>query len=102
MFSIKLRQRLPKSFCQLRVKNSRLFLSYFLKRDDWPKTYTGPRLPTLPYINNSVTNAVIVKSIYPIEKIYRSTRSKYCPSPISKANIDESLQSYTPGVSIVL
>ena len=49
IFSIKLGQRLPKSFSQLHVKNSRFFLSYFLKKDDWPKAYAGPRLPTLPY-----------------------------------------------------
>ena len=48
IFSIKLGQRLPKSFSQLHVKNSRFFLSYFLKKDDWPKAYAGPRLPTLP------------------------------------------------------
>ena len=29
---------------------SRFFFSYFLKKDDWPKAYAGPRLPTLPYI----------------------------------------------------
>ena len=47
IFFIKLGQRLPKSFFQLRVKNSRFFLSYFLKKDDWPKAYACPRLPTL-------------------------------------------------------
>ena len=46
---IKLGQRLPKSFSQLHVKNSRFYLSYFMKKDDWPKAYAGPRLPTLPY-----------------------------------------------------
>ena len=45
IFSIKLGQRLPKSFSQIRVKNSRF---YFLKKDDWPKAYAGPRLPTPP------------------------------------------------------
>ena len=49
IFSIKLGQRLPKSFFQLLVKNSRFFISYFLKKDDWPKAYAGPKLPTLPY-----------------------------------------------------
>ena len=44
------RQRLPKSFSQLYVKNSRFFLSYFLVKDDWHKAYAGPRLPTLPYL----------------------------------------------------
>ena len=48
-FSIKLGQKLPKSFSQLHVKNSRFFLSYFLKKDDWPKAYAGRRLPTLLY-----------------------------------------------------
>ena len=50
IFSIKLGQRLPKSFSQLHVKNSRFFLLYFLKKDDWLKAYAGPRVPTLPYI----------------------------------------------------
>ena len=49
IFPIKLGQRLPKSFSELHVKNSRLFLSYFLEKNDWPKAYTGPRQPTLPY-----------------------------------------------------
>ena len=49
IFSIKLGQRLSKSFSQLDVKNSRFFLSRFLKKDDWPKAYAGPRLPTIPY-----------------------------------------------------
>ena len=48
IFSIKLGQRLSKSFSQLHVKNARFFLSYFLQKDDWLKTYAGPRLPTLP------------------------------------------------------
>ena len=47
--SIKLEQRLSKSISQLRVKNSRFFLSYFLKKDNWPKVYAGPRLPILSY-----------------------------------------------------
>ena len=46
--SIKLEQRLPKSYFELHVKNSRFFPSYFLKKDDWLKSYAGPRLPTLP------------------------------------------------------
>ena len=49
IFSIKLGQRLPKSFSQLHVKNSRFFLSYFLQKDDWTKAYASPRLPTLLY-----------------------------------------------------
>ena len=52
IFSIKLGQRLPKSFSQLHVKNSRFFHLYFLKKDDWPKAYAGPSLPTLPYTLN--------------------------------------------------
>ena len=48
IFSIKLGQRLPKSFFQLHVKNS-FFFSYFVKKDNWPKAYADPRLPTLPY-----------------------------------------------------
>ena len=43
------RQRLSKSFSQLHVKSSRLFPSNFWNKDDWPKEYAGPRLPTLPY-----------------------------------------------------
>ena len=56
IFSIKLEQRLPKSFSQLHVKNSRFFFSYFLKKDDWPKAYAGSRLPTLPCINYFLTS----------------------------------------------
>ena len=48
IFFIKLGQRLPKTFSELHVKNSRFFVSYFLKKDDWPKAYAGPRLPTFP------------------------------------------------------
>ena len=48
IFSIKLEQRLPKSFSQLQVKNSKFFFSYFLKENDRPKAYAGPRLPTPP------------------------------------------------------
>ena len=29
-------------------KKFKIFLPYFLKKDDWPKAYTSPRLPTLP------------------------------------------------------
>ena len=50
IFSIKLGQRLPKSFSQFHGKNLRCFLSYFLKKDDWTKAYAGPRLLTLPYL----------------------------------------------------
>ena len=49
IFSIKLGQRLLKSLSQLHVRNSRFFLSYCLKKDDWPEAYAGARLPTLPY-----------------------------------------------------
>ena len=49
IFSIKLGQRLMKSFYQLHVRKSRFFLSYFLKKDDCPKAYAGPRLLTHPY-----------------------------------------------------
>ena len=42
IFSIKLGQRLPKSFSQLHVKNPRFFRSYFLKKDDWPKAADSP------------------------------------------------------------
>ena len=35
---------LIKIFFQLHVKNSRFFLSYFLKKDDWSEAYAGPRL----------------------------------------------------------
>ena len=52
IFSVKLGQRLPKSFSQLHVKNSRYSPAYFLKKDDWPKAYAGPRLPTLPFKKN--------------------------------------------------
>ena len=48
-FFIKLGQRLSKSFSQLHVKNSRFFLSYFSKKDDWPKAYASPKLPILSY-----------------------------------------------------
>ena len=30
------------NFSQLNVKNSRCFLSYFLKKDDWPKAVDSP------------------------------------------------------------
>ena len=42
IFSIKLEQRLAKSFFQLHVKSSRFFLSYLKKK------MIGPRLPILP------------------------------------------------------
>ena len=32
-------------------RNSRFFLSYFLKKEDLPKVYAGSRLPVLPYIH---------------------------------------------------
>ena len=44
IFAIKLEQRLPKSFSELHVKNSRFFLSYFLKKDDWTKAGDSPLL----------------------------------------------------------
>ena len=54
IFSIKLGQTLPKSFSQLHVKKSRLFLLYILKKEDWPKVYAGPRLPALTYSADSL------------------------------------------------
>ena len=43
IFSIKLGQRLPKSIFQLHVKNSRFFLSCFMKKkNDWPKAAEPP------------------------------------------------------------
>ena len=63
-FSIKLGQRLPKSFSQVHVKNSRFFLSYFLKKDDWPKAYAGPMLPTLPYFWVIFLSSVFAQSHY--------------------------------------
>ena len=45
IFPIKLGQRLPKSFFLRHIKNSRVFLSYFLKTDEWPKACAGPKLP---------------------------------------------------------
>ena len=59
LFPNKLGQRLPKSFSQLDVKNSRFFLSYFLKKDDWPKAYAGPRLLTLPYSRRNYESNII-------------------------------------------
>ena len=48
IFSIKLGQRLPKSFSQLHVKYSRFFLSYFLKKDRRHTPAQGCRLsPTV-------------------------------------------------------
>ena len=44
VFSIKLGQRLRKSFSQLHVKNSRFFLPYFSKKDDGPKAYADSPL----------------------------------------------------------
>ena len=55
---IEIGQTLPKSFSQLNVKNSSFFLSYFFKKDDWPKVYAGPMLPTLPYISHFVSITV--------------------------------------------
>ena len=55
IFSIKLDRRLLKSFSELHVKNSRFFLSYFLKKDDCPKAYAGPRLPAISYALFSIT-----------------------------------------------
>ena len=48
IFSIKLGRRLPKSFSQLPVKNSRFFLSYFSEKNYWPKAYAGSRLRLSP------------------------------------------------------
>ena len=72
IFSIKLGQRLPKSFFQLHLKNSRYFLSYFLKKDDWPEAYAGPRLLTLPY---SSTN------------LFQTKKSYYSTNPINSIDI---------------
>ena len=58
IFSLELWQRLLKSFFQLHVKNSKFFLSYFFEKDDWPKAYAGPRLPTLPYSSGHRTLSV--------------------------------------------
>ena len=44
ILSIKLGQRLLKSFSQLHVKNSRLLFSYFLKKYGWPKAADSPLL----------------------------------------------------------
>ena len=52
IFSIKLGQRLPKSFSQLHVKNSRFFLSYFLKKKTLgpkPTPAQGCRSPLLKF-----------------------------------------------------
>ena len=68
--SIKLGQRLPKSFSQLHEKNSRFFLPYFLKKYDWHKAYADPRLPTLPYWNYFT----------PIDCSKNLCRTKYSPS----------------------
>ena len=43
-------ERLPELFSELHVKHSKFFLSYFWKKDDWPKAYAGPNLPTLPIL----------------------------------------------------
>ena len=48
IFSIKLQ-----TFLKLSIELE-IFLSYFLKKDDWPKAYAGPRLPTLPYQTRSL------------------------------------------------
>ena len=61
-------------FCPLKlhVKNSRFFLSYFLKKDEWPKAYAGPTLLTLlrirliikSYTDIYLTLLMIVKLIF--------------------------------------
>ena len=63
IFSIKLGQRLPKLFSQLDIKNSKFFLSYFLKKDDWPKAYARPRVPTLPYNSGFFRSTAIASNI---------------------------------------
>ena len=68
IFSIKLAQRLPEWFFQLHVKSSRFFLSYFLKNDDWPKAYAGPR-PALPYTD-------MRKNCFNQKKLYFTTRKR--------------------------
>ena len=47
IFSIKLGQKLPQSFSQLHVKNSRFFRSYVLKKNNWPKAADFPLLKIL-------------------------------------------------------
>ena len=79
IFSIKLKQRLPKSFSQLHVKNSRFFLSFFLKKDDWPKAYADPRLPTLPYDQLQQVN----KTAYTLLK-------KFCFKNLNNMNLKNS------------
>ena len=68
IFSIKLEQRLSKLFSQLNVKNSRFFLSYYLKKDDWPKAYAGPRLDKIilkwqPKVPNKTIYLPIIKGV---------------------------------------
>ena len=68
IFSIKLGQRLPKTFSQLCVKNSKFFLSYFLKKYGCPKAYASPSLPTLlyrkKYLKGSFSCKWVKKSIF--------------------------------------
>ena len=74
IFSIKLRQWLPKSFSQLHVKNSTFFRSYFLKKDDWPKAYADPRLPNLPYCPfNSENVTMLIFARYFLYSLVRCT-----------------------------
>ena len=65
---IKLGQRLPKSLFQVHVKNSRFFLSYFLKKDDWPKAYAGRRLLVLAYniFSNSCIQSLLFPYLFPL------------------------------------
>ena len=77
IFSIKLRQILPKSFSQLHVKNLRFFHLYFLKNDDWPKAYAGPRLPTLP------TSCCIASSSFSHILQFSSSSLSHCSCPFS-------------------
>ena len=81
IFSIELRQRLPKSFSQLHVKNSRFFLSYFLKNDDWPKVYAGPRLTIFPYM-------------YKLYKVIKFEKEKNAHSATSKCHVAEEFTSW--------
>ena len=58
----KIKQRTPlkKKLCEIgeeaiwesRFTSFFYLLSYFLQKDDWLKAYAGPRLLTLPYIQN--------------------------------------------------
>ena len=88
---------MPKSFSQLYVKNSRFFLSYFLKKDDWPKAYAGPRLPTLPYLNIAKPNMGKNSTI-----IFSWTLLKCCIIKKCKKNMKECFENSTREYTIYL